>query len=66
VKIKCKKCKGILVDTEAGVDNYVVEYDIDIVATLEGQKLKLVRFGVCTNCGHRFDIGKLEEVMGRG
>lgn len=63
MKIRCKSCKSILVDTETGVSNYVVEYDIDIVATLEGQKLELVRFGVCVNCGHRFDIGKLEEVL---
>ena len=63
MRIKCKKCKGVLVDTESGERNYVEEMDIDIRATWEGQKLELVRVGVCTNCGHKFDIEKLEEML---
>ena len=65
VRVKCKGCGGVLVDTDRGIENYVEDWDLDIKATLKGQKLDLKRVGVCTNCGHKFDIKKLEDVLGR-
>ena len=65
VRVKCKKCGQILIDTEAGIGNIAIEselgFDEEWRMKWEGEK-----WAVCTNCGHRIELEKLRRVIGNG
>jgi len=68
VRIACKGCGNILVDTGKGIKNYVREEEWKVEVDDRPGKFWLrpvkVDVGVCINCGHRFSLRKLKEVVG--
>lgn len=64
VRIKCRGCGNILIDTEAGVNNTVMGSELTFDE--EWRMRYEERWVVCTNCGHKVEIEKLRKVIGNG
>lgn len=68
MRIKCKDCKTVLIDTEKGIENYVLARDLDVKFS-EEPDLNLkpeVRWGelyvICKMCGRKVEAKKVEEL----
>ena len=62
MKIKCKKCGSLLLDTKTGEGNYVIEREVDIKVD---DRWNLVpvwgsEMIVCTVCGRKIKKSQLE------
>jgi len=63
VRVKCKGCGQVLVDTEKGIDMIVYEGELEFD---EEWKMKYEdrKYVVCMNCGHKVEVEKLRKVIG--
>jgi len=67
MRIRCSECKNVLVDTSKQIFNFIREEEFDVVVDDSAGKFELKPIsepkGVCINCGHRFELEKLEELL---